>query len=90
MNMAPLQIRTVLSKWELHMPLGLIFLSLIEIGIKWQVELGVSDTHPQYLALIKAKTSSLSDLARRHVQTDIFPHWPMGFPYTNTPLPKSM
>ena len=64
------------------MPLGLIFLSLIEIGIKWQEELGVSDTHSQFLAQIKAKTSSLSDLARSHLQTDIFPHWPMGFTYT--------
>ena len=66
------------------MPLDLIFLSLIEMEIKWQRELGVPDTHPQFLALIKAKTSSLSDLAQRHVQTDIFPHWPMGFTYSNT------
>ena len=26
-------------------------------------------THPQFFALIEAKPSSLSDLARRHVQT---------------------
>ena len=41
---------------------------------------------PQNLTLIKAKTSSLSDLDGRHVQTDVFPHWPMGLTYDNTPL----
>ena len=56
------------------MPLGLIFLSLIEIGIKWQEELGVPNIHPQFLSLIKTKTSLLSHVAQIHVQTDIFPH----------------
>ena len=74
MNIAPL--RTVLLTWELHMPLGLICLSLIEIGIKWPEELGGQvdlgpGTHPQFFALIEAKPSSLSDLARRHVQTPL-------------------